>query len=399
MESGSAMEGSASFEHLTKRKLQDALSSLDQATQYGPHQSPKKPRAPRRERETVSTPALVQLLAASRPLVRPAPVVPASYDPTSLPALLARIASFRLSSYSPKPAALAPPACALLGWTNESGPNRERERVECVTCHRGLLVTPPTQKDGGWAGQLGKRLEAEYAAQLSKDAHEDACPWRMRACARALYRCKIEGRGKLVEELVQAASEAQRKTGGAALADIRLKHPLGDDELANVVEAVQDYLKAKGAAVEVPPPPALVLALFGWTAAATSSATSPVLTCTLCTREVLITSHLPPSPSTSTITTPSTSAAFDVVSQHQHFCPFVDSLPAPSTSSSPAPTPASSSQALRKRNGWQARLDTLTKRPRRASSVVAPGGQFSWPSDGRASADPNKPAVSSDLFC
>lgn len=334
----------------------------------------------------MSTTALSALVAASRPAPRAPPTLPVSYSPTSLSALLSRIATFRLATYSPKPAALSPPACARVGWTND---RTQRERVVCVTCSRGLIVTPPTHVDGGWTSPLGRSLEREYAHQLERDAHDDACPWRMRGCARGLYRCRVEGRGKLAEELVDSARGSLRRT--PAVADVRLRHPLSDDELAKVLEAAQDHCLVKApvatdAATEAPPSASLVLALFGWTAAAASSPSSPVLTCTLCTREVLITAYLPDSsPATTALPT------FDVVSQHQAFCPFVDTLPTP-TASPPSASPLETA-IPRRRTGWQLRLDTLAARPRRASAVVAAGGHFSWPSDVRPGADPKKVSV------
>ena len=210
--------------------------------------------------------------------------------------------------------------------------------------------------------------------------------------ARGLYRCRVEGRPKLAEEIVESARDAIRRTG--AVADVRLRHPLSDEELAKVVEVARDFELAKATstpAAELPPPAMLVLALFGWTAATTSSPNSPVLTCTLCTREVLITSYITPPATPPTITSPA--PTFDVVSQHQSFCPFVDAHPPPS--SSPTSTSSPATAIPRKRTGWQLRLDTLATRPRRASTVIAPGGQFSWPSDAHPGADPKKVSVSS----
>ncbi|KAK4699715.1 hypothetical protein P7C70_g6541, partial [Phenoliferia sp. Uapishka_3] len=375
-------EETSSWRHLSKRKIDDALSTLDDAGKHSAQSTKKQKQS--RLRSTISTPALVSLLALHKPQPRPQPAIPPSYDPTSLSALLSRLSTYRLTTYSPKPPSLSPPTAARHGWSNSP----QRERLECVTCHKAFLVTPPSSKEGGWNGPLGKRMEGEYGRLLNKEGHEEACPWRMRGCARGLYACRTEGRGKILEEMVKGARETTGRIGAKEVGEMSIKHPLTEEEFNKLVQAAQDSKKASDLQWELPPAPALVLALFGWSAATSSTPTSPIITCSLCTREVLINSYLPSS--TTPTPTPSTpSQYFDLISQHQKFCPYVDSLIPPSSSSSSTTPSLSNSTTNRKRTGWQARLDTVVTRPRRASVASVPGEQFTW-SDNRGGSETKK---------
>lgn len=202
---------------------------------------------------------------------------------------------------------------------------------------------------------------------LETSGHDDACPWRMRGCARGLYKCKVEGRGKLLEEVVDGARELATRLG--TVDEARLAHPLSEDEVAKLVGATKEFVETqKGSTDTIPSAPSTILALFGWTTASSATPNSPVVTCQLCTRQALLTSYLPTASSTSSAPSPP-SRSFDVVSQHQPFCPFIDAG-APLASQPPDP---------HLRVGWQTRLDALISRPRRASTSFDPAGQFSWP--------------------
>ncbi|KAM0748188.1 hypothetical protein T439DRAFT_328175 [Meredithblackwellia eburnea MCA 4105] len=364
-EEGDSVE---SFKHLTKRKVDDALSALDEAAKHplgAPLPSPKKVKITPRKREVVSTPALVSILAASRPLPRPPPTVPESYTPTSLPDVISRISTFRLATYSPKPPSLSPPSCALHGWHNKG----QRERLECVTCHKGLLITPPTSKDGGWNSPVGKRLEEEYVGMMERTAHEENCPWRMRGSSRGLYRCQVEGRTKLLESLTTLSSSITSKLGESS-GTVRLAHPLTTDQVTKLEDAVQAFRRIRQTPV-VPnqeptliPTSSILLALFGWTPSPSASPTSALFSCSLCTRQVLLNSFITVPVSAST-----TASSFNVVTQHQPFCPFID----PSAGAPPSASPSASS-ATTKRVGWKLRLDTIISKQRTSSSTFDFGG-------------------------
>jgi hypothetical protein len=106
----------------------------------------------RREPVTTSTPRLMSMIRkGNRNAVPSVPLdIP---DPLSLPALLERLATFKLSTYSAdKPRCIDPVAAARLGWINAH--DDVRERLSCVTCKRSWRMDPP-RAPGGWRSDAG----------------------------------------------------------------------------------------------------------------------------------------------------------------------------------------------------------------------------------------------------
>ncbi|GAA5872251.1 hypothetical protein JCM1840_004109 [Sporobolomyces johnsonii] len=370
---------------ISKRKVTDALASLDQAAFKDPLPGTaglaKKRRTTSATAPPTSTPALEALLSSSsfhRSLPSTTPV-PASYDPTSLPALLSRLATYRLVSFSPsKPASLSSLACALHGWVNARNTGNERERVQCVTCGQGVVLLAPSGGDG-WTSPAGRKLKDEYERLVLKEGkgHAETCPWRMRPCARSLYRLAgglgVQGGGgrrRLLDELRREAGAMEQ----AGLGAVRLELPQGAEEAREkLVEIVNPADETRSLSST-----SILLALFGWTlsplsvhqpspspslsrsnsSASISSTTAaaggalPVLSCPYCLRQVPLSSYLP-SPSSDPPT--NTPRSFDPLKQHHPFCPFVDAyagLPAPpATAATPALKP-----------GWQTRLEAVLQR-------------------------------------
>ncbi|BGP20128.1 hypothetical protein JCM10213_000788 [Rhodosporidiobolus nylandii] len=385
---------------LTKRRLTDALSSLDAAFK-DPGSAGRAKKRKTSSTPLTSTPALEALLARSAPSPASAPAAPpASYDPTSLPSLLARLATYRLSSFSPsKPASLSALSCALHGWRHTP---ETRERIECVTCGRAVVLLPPSSGAGGWTSPAGKKLREEYeravlSSKAEESLHKETCPWRMRPCARSLYRLpggglgvQGGGRRKLLEELAAKSTEMSEK-GLAGMtvalpkeAEAVVGSEEGRERLVKAVKAVGPAEHAEEWHLE---PITLLLAVFGWAlsspvssgapgtpslsrSASSSSLSSlrslppsvssadPILSCTMCHRQVLASSYLP-----STSSGPARS--FDPVKQHQFYCPFVDAyagLPAaPPPSTSPAPAANPPPKTLKP--GWQVRLEAVLQKP------------------------------------
>ncbi|GAA6004590.1 uncharacterized protein JCM10292_005684 [Rhodotorula paludigena] len=394
---------------VTKRKITDALSSLDAAF--------KDPvaKAKRRKATTAptSTAALEAILArtkarASTPSSTPAPP---SYEPTSLPALLSRLATYRLSTFSPsKPASLSSLSCALHGWVHTQS---TRERVQCVTCGQGIVLLSPSSGDGGWTSGAGKKLREEYERLVQTQGHAETCPWRLRPCARSLYRLasgglgvSTGGRRRLLEEVAKQAREMDDR----GLAGIALNLPseveasLATESMAQrlntALAAVVSDTDADSAASSSPSTATILLALFGWTllpssttpslsrsASAsslsslcsldTSSSTIPILHCAFCTRQVLATSYLPSQqPATDSSAPPAPSAVsasaskrFDPLKQHQPFCPYVDGCAGHSPALLPVPARANAAPtAPLLRPGWQVRLSAVLQRPATGSA-------------------------------
>ena len=59
------------------------------------------------------------------------------YQPSSTQSFLARISSFKLSTYSNKPTAIDAVAAAKCGWINEGG----KDRLVCSICHVSWVVS------------------------------------------------------------------------------------------------------------------------------------------------------------------------------------------------------------------------------------------------------------------
>ncbi|GAA6060696.1 hypothetical protein JCM10212_005078 [Sporobolomyces blumeae] len=293
---------------LTKRTISDALAALDQASRpaQATLQATKKRKTSAPRPAPTSTPALEALLAQARPRSTPSTAdVPASYDPTSLGLLLARLSTYRLSSYSPgKPATLSPLVGAVNGWVNKD----QRDRVECVTCRKGVVLLPPSAT-ATWSSPSGQALARTYESLLSgvgsddaasqKDGgrlggtgHAETCPWRMRPCSRSVY--KLEGGGigiaggggrkKLLEVVARQAGEMQERGIGQVELDLPegIRTALGDKGTADkLVKSVSAHLPAPASREEhnveaddgtsrsnseIPTVsiPTVLLSIFGW---------------------------------------------------------------------------------------------------------------------------------------
>jgi hypothetical protein len=131
---------------LFQRKLDEVISALDDAVRPTPERAPPPKRTivsiyatlakygiptstkayPRKSRnaKTKSPPATVDSL----PLT-------SLYRPSSLPCLLARLETFKLSTFSGKPTPIDSLACALAGWANDG-----KERLVCGLCKGSWVV-------------------------------------------------------------------------------------------------------------------------------------------------------------------------------------------------------------------------------------------------------------------
>lgn len=421
---------------VSKRKWLDSIASLDAATRTDPLTEGGGGARKRRIRQVctrrtcaasarfahpficrtphnTSTPALEAILARTARPSRPSEVLPpATYQPTSLPALLERIATYRLTTFSPsKPPSLSALSCALHGWIHTPS---TRERVQCVTCGHGVVLLPPTAGDGAWSSPAGQRLRQEYERQVSGQgqAHAEACPWKLRPCARSLYRLpggglgvSSGGRRRLLEELGRDAAALDQN--GLGQVDLTLPEPArevleSDERRARLVKAVT--LVADSApgdespstsTTESPSATSILLGIFGWNLLAppagrpssssassslarstssssistlTDSGGSPILVCKYCTRHVLASSYLLPSGSFSTGGAKS-GKRFDPVQQHQAFCPFVSSASAADTQTTSDTTAKYGTRpdddnktATSRKPGWLVRLEAVLPR-------------------------------------
>lgn len=424
---------------VSKRKWLDSIASLDAATRTDPLTvggGAKKRRTRQactlepvcqsevahpsicRTPHNTSTPALEAILArTARPSKPSEALPPATYQPTSLPALLERIATYRLTTFSPsKPPSLSALSCALHGWIHTPS---TRERVQCVTCGHGVVLLPPTAGDGAWSSPAGQRLRQEYERQVSGQgqAHAEACPWKLRPCARSLYRLpggglgvSSGGRRRLLEELGRdAAALDQSGLGQVALTlPAPAREVLESDErrarLVKAVALVADPAPgdepASTSNTESPSATSILLCIFGWSllspsagrpsssttsasltrstssssiSSLTESGGSPILVCKYCTRHVLASSYLSSSGSAG-----GTNAGkrFDPVQQHQAFCPFVSNAPSAADTQTTGNAAAKSGTrpdddnktATSRKPGWLVRLEAVL--PRQSAPVT-----------------------------
>lgn len=189
---------------------------------------------------------------------------------------------------------------------------------------------------------------------------------------------ELDERG-LGEARLELSQEVQRLVGTEE----------GRARLVKAVQAIAAASPADGQSANEPPPPtaiAVLLAVFGWTLPAAtptlsrsdstsslsslrsnaSTTSSPILSCTLCLRQVLASPYLPTPSSGGGDIAPSTPAkTFDPVKQHQPFCPFVDASAghAPPVSATATVGQVASKGAGLLKPGWQVRLEAILQRP------------------------------------
>ena len=363
---------------LTKRTLSDALSTLDSALKPSPLPLPtsKRPRP-----TPTSTRALESLLSLRQAPPRSLPsspqtLAPDSYTPNSLPSLLDRLSSYRLTSYSPlKPFTISPLECALHGWTNTG-----KERLTCQTCKKSIVLLPPTT--GSWNDSIGKAMREEYEKLVGKKGHEENCPWGLRPCSKNLYR--LQGGGLGVSKggrrrLLEIVGEEARGMDEKGLKGIQLELPqelvLDEEKLRRNVTALLSPPH--------PPPTAeeqvhqvsttsILLAIFGWTlspiptspsssltrsnssssssisSSSTNTKNPPILSCHYCLRQILVTPYLPGSEGEKR------RKLLNPINQHYNYCPFISTTIPPSSSTS-----SSKEQEMVKKPGWQVRLEAV----------------------------------------
>jgi hypothetical protein len=311
-----------------------------------------------------STPALELLLPPSTKLAFTPP--PSSYDIASLSALIARIATYRLTSYlSSPPPSLTPLSLALSGWINK-GPLRNR--VECVTCHAGVILVTP---EGGWNNRVGIKLREKYEKILCSGigngsgqeeeggGHKGGCAWTIKPWRRTLYRVGAasgDSRNKVIADLIERAT---------SIGEWRIAL----DDISQFIPAVKydrfrDVIKAKGDVNYSREN--LLLALFGWSIISppTSSSTTSLhkatsdnllLHCHLCTRQVLLSPYL-----SQDSTTTSPKRLFNLQNQHQSFCTYIDSTALLRSSSSTSLNSVRSIDTARA--GWEKILEVILGR-------------------------------------
>ncbi|KAG9049118.1 hypothetical protein FS837_011130 [Tulasnella sp. UAMH 9824] len=274
---------------ITKRKLDDAISNLDRAmassSQDAPETSPsKRPNTSRTSsiyaslskykifRSSTSSKAPTRTISAPYALASKPP-----YRPESSEDFLARLATFRITTYRDKPAEIDAVAAAKAGWVNDG-----KERLVCGYCTSSWVLASTagmTSRDA--ANTL---VEKQRVGLVSN--HKDFCPWKKAQCDDSVYRIPLKAPSALAKEIKSRADVLTPLVTG-----LHVKHPLTPKEVSSLTETVKlvavteehkrsktddatddplppqqmtDPEAAASDQVAIPSETAIILALFGW---------------------------------------------------------------------------------------------------------------------------------------
>ncbi|TCD65697.1 hypothetical protein EIP91_002324 [Steccherinum ochraceum] len=210
---------------------------------------------------------------SSAPSSSPKTASESEYRPSSTPSFLTRLATFKLTTYANKPQAIDAVAAAKCGWINDG-----KDRLVCGICHVSWVV-------GGNQGMSRDAANAlvEKQRQQLVDMHKDGCPWKTRQCDASIYRVPLYAPVAMAREL-----KAQARKLDEALAGVEIRHPLTASQVQSLVSTMKTVrqptfsfsldeppISADGDAVmrdetgdseasrEVSEP-AILTALFGW---------------------------------------------------------------------------------------------------------------------------------------
>ncbi|KAG8897466.1 hypothetical protein FRC00_004224 [Tulasnella sp. 408] len=275
---------------ITKRKLDDAISNLDSAmassSQDAPESSPSKRANTSRTSSIYASLSKYKIFRSSPSSKAPtrtisSPYALASkppYRPESSEDFLARLATYRITTYRDKPAEIDAVAAAKAGWVNDG-----KERLVCGYCTSSWVLASTagmTSRDA--ANTL---VEKQRVGLVSN--HKDFCPWKKAQCDDSVYRIPLKAPSALAKEIKSRADVLTPLVTG-----LHVKHPLTPKEVSSLTETVKlvavteehkrsktddattddplppqqmtDPEAAASEQVAIPSETAIILALFGW---------------------------------------------------------------------------------------------------------------------------------------
>ncbi|KAG5652763.1 hypothetical protein H0H81_003701 [Sphagnurus paluster] len=303
----------------TKRKLDVAFESLDNAFNSPETNRPSPPKRPHTIRSlystlakygikskesrstpktpgpvaSTSTPHLTAILtrAATRTRkafpfkfssssTKPAPLLPptADYRPSSLPAFLLRLATFKLATYANKPPAIDAVAAAKCGWINDG-----KDSLVCGFCQSSWVVAG---RDGMNRDGANALLEKQRTSLV--DMHKNGCPWRTRQCDPAIYRIPLQSPSTMVKDIKINALALD-----PILRNVEIKHPLTSTQISSMQSTISSCALESQAAppssasqhedsdifmtdtATEPSNTAILTSLFGWSIVPSSSPNIP----------------------------------------------------------------------------------------------------------------------------
>ncbi|KAK7690721.1 hypothetical protein QCA50_005820 [Cerrena zonata] len=297
----------ATSRHTIKRKYEDALISLDEAVgstdsldfqappskkpktgrslystlaKYGIKKDPKPKPSETSKFESLSktAPHLAAILSRTATRTRKAlpfkfgrqpspstisasPSILAEYRPSSTTSFLARLATFKLSTYANKPAAIDAVAASRCGWVNDG-----KDRLVCGICNASWVVAG---KDGMSRDAANTLVEKQRASLV--DMHKDGCPWKSNQCDASIYRVPLQTPAVMARELKMRADKL-----ATVMQDVEIKHPLTSAQVQSLIAASKavklSEFTTSGSATEEenvflqrePSEAAILSALFGW---------------------------------------------------------------------------------------------------------------------------------------
>ncbi|KIJ14254.1 hypothetical protein PAXINDRAFT_169869 [Paxillus involutus ATCC 200175] len=305
----SSIQGLASMEptspissiRTTKRKLQDAIQTLDVAVTPPPSVSlierptpSKRPRSlysalqkyginsrqysnpPPDSTDKIDVSKSAPLLAAilARSASRSKQLLsskhssdypthsPSEYRPSFAPSFLSRLATYKLTTYANKPPQIDAVAAAKCGWINHG-----KDRLVCGMCDVSWVLIGREGMNKDAANALVEKQRISLV-----DMHKDGCPWKTRQCDSSIYRVPLQSPAAMVRELRATALLLE-----PMVANVVIKHPLTASQLSSF-RSVLSTASPEGqtpeddSAMEVDEHPqptllsdtAIVTALFGW---------------------------------------------------------------------------------------------------------------------------------------
>ncbi|KAI0303703.1 C3HC zinc finger-like-domain-containing protein [Multifurca ochricompacta] len=316
---------SNSPEMFNKRKLDDALQSLDDAMGYQypsgerptkrPHlvhslystlakygiktKEPESTTSINGETADLSkTPHLAAILsraaAKSRKVlpikfraptpISSSPTASYEYRPSSTQSFLGRLATYKLNTYANKPTAIDAVAAAKCGWVNDG-----KDRLVCGICKVSWVLAGREGMNRDAANSLVEKQRIQLV-----DMHKDGCPWKKRQCDANVYRIHLSSPAVMAREIRTRACSLE-----FVLEGVEVKHPLSSMQvqaLSTLIASIEaeSSVKEKAAtenAIEerailvssLPPEPsptAILTSLFGWSLVAhslSSTSSSPSL--------------------------------------------------------------------------------------------------------------------------
>ncbi|TFK49977.1 zf-C3HC-domain-containing protein [Heliocybe sulcata] len=251
-----------------KRKLEDALQSLDEAV--GPISDssssihPPPPKRPRVARSIYSTlakygikaksdtsgspiskseslskaPHLSAILSRAASRTKKAlpfrfssddAAIPSSpsygeYRPSSTQSFMLRLATYKLPTYSNKPGAIDAVAAAKCGWINDG-----KERLVCAMCNASWVLAGRDKLSKEAANALVEKQRVSLVQN-----HKDGCPWKTRQCDDAVYRIPMRSPAAMARDLKARAIQLN-----PLLETVQIKHPLSSSQVHALVSTIR----------------------------------------------------------------------------------------------------------------------------------------------------------------